>query len=148
MGAVASYEKDFYGWALEQAELLKEKHFDQIDLGNLIEELEIMSARERRELISRLRVLMMHLLKWSHQPSYRGRSWELTIRNQRDELAIHLEDNPSLAPQIPTSITKAYQLAKRDAEKETGIPGKQFPAECPWTYEQLSDPEFWPEPAE
>jgi hypothetical protein len=147
MGAVA-YETDFYGWTLEQADLLQSGKFDKVDLGNLIEELHIMSARERRELINRLRVLMMHLLKWRYQPSYRGRSWELTINNQRDELAIHLEDNPSLTPRIPEGIVKAYPLAKRDAERETGIPGKQFPIDCPWTFEQLMDADFWPEPVE
>lgn len=146
MGA-AAYETDFYGWTLEQADLLQAGKFDKVDLGNLIEELHIMSARERRELINRLRVLMMHLLKWQYQPAYRGRSWELTIRNQRDELAIHLEDNPSLAPRIPESMIKAYTLAKRDAEKEIGILEKQFPSDCPWRFEQLMDVNFWPESA-
>ena len=147
MGAVA-YEQDFYGWTLQQAELLQSGKFDKVDLGNLIEELHIMSARERRELINRLRILMMHMLKWQYQPAYRGRSWELTICNQRDELATHLEDNPSLTSRIPESLLKAYPLAKRDAEKETGIHGKNFPADCPWTYEQIMNADFWPESAE
>lgn len=143
MGQTA-YETDFYGWTQDQAKLLKERAFDAIDFEHLIEELDSMGARERRELISRLRVLMMHLLKWEYQPDLRSRSWDLTIRNQRDELAIHLEDNPSLKSKILDVLVKAYPLALRDAEKETGLPEQVFPAQCPWTIEQMMDAEFWP----
>lgn len=59
--ATVVYESDFYGWTLEQTNLLKNGLFDR---EHLVGELQSMSARERRELLSRLRVLMMHLLKW------------------------------------------------------------------------------------
>jgi len=52
MGAVA-YEQDFHQWALQQAELLHKAAFEKLDVTHLIEELQAMSARERRELISR-----------------------------------------------------------------------------------------------
>lgn len=145
MGA-ADYEQDFYGWTLEQAILLQQKKFNQLDLEHLVEELQIMSAQERRELISRLRVLLMYLLKWKHQPYYIGRkSWERTIKTQRKEIIFHLEDNPGLSPELDKAIGRAYDLAIDDAEGETGLPRKVFPAECPWTFEQISNPDFWPE---
>lgn len=91
MNAVA-YETDFHSWALQQAEILQAKTFDKLDVSHLIEELQAMSARERWELISRLRVLLMHLLKWQYQPNYRGKlSWERTINALRDDIAILLE---------------------------------------------------------
>lgn len=145
MGAVA-YESDFHEWALQQAELLRKAAFDKLDVANLVEELQAMSARERRELISRLRVLLMHLLKWQYQPNYPIKtSWQTTINNQRDDIALLLEDSPSLIPKIPEALTKAYPMAVREAVQESGLPKSLFPAECPWTFEQAMDADFWPE---
>ncbi|HRJ94986.1 DUF29 domain-containing protein [uncultured Thiothrix sp.] len=148
MGAVA-YENDFYGWALDQADLLRNAAFGKLDITNLVEELQAMSARERRELISRLRVLLMHLLKWKLQPNYPIKSsWETTINNQRDDIALLLEDSPSLNTKIPEALIKAYPMAVREAMQESGLPKSLFPANCPWSYEQIMDNDFWPEPAE
>jgi predicted Zn-dependent protease len=58
---------------------------------------------------------------------------------------MHIEDNPSLKPKIVESMAKAYSLAKIGAEKETRIASKHFPNDCPWTFEQISDSDFWPE---
>ncbi|ELS33347.1 MULTISPECIES: DUF29 family protein [Pseudanabaena] len=33
------YEKDFYTWAHQQSDLLRQEKFDQLDLSHLIEEL-------------------------------------------------------------------------------------------------------------
>lgn len=147
--ATVAYEQDFYGWTLEQTNLLKNGLFDQLDREHLVEELQSMSARERRELLSRLRVLMMHLLKWQHQPHYVGRSsWEKTIKTQRKEISYHMEDNPGLKPELEKIIGRAYDLALDDAEGETGLPRKVFPAECPWAYAKIMDVTFWPDAVE
>ena len=55
-----------------------------------------MGKTEKRELVSRLTVLLLHLLKWRHQPAGRGNSWRLSIANARDEIADLIADNPSL----------------------------------------------------
>ena len=145
MGSVA-YETDFYGWTVEQAKLLQAGYFDQLDCEHLIEELQSMGARERREFVSRLRILIMHLLKWQYQPHYIGRSsWEKSIKIQRKEITFHLEDNPGLKPLLGKMIERAYDLALDDAEGETGISRQRFPVECPWTYAQMMDQAFWPE---
>lgn len=144
MAAVA-YEHDFHDWALQQARLLQQSAFEKLDITNLVEELQAMSGRERRELVSRLRVLMMHLLKWQHQPNYPIRtSWQTTINNQRDDLALLLEDSPSLNTKLPESIAKAYPAAVREAMQESGLPKATFPASCPWSVEQVLDFDFWP----
>jgi len=145
MSATTQYKTDFYSWTQEQAKLLQQHNFSEIDVQHLVEELFLMGARERRELMSRFRLLMMHLLKWRYQPAYRGRSWALTIKNQRDELAIHLRENPGLKSTLEGVITDAYRLARRDAEKESGLAEHLFPEQNPWRIEQLMDSEFFPE---
>lgn len=144
--STVAYETDFHEWALQQAELLHNAAFDKLDIANLVEEIQAMSARERRELISRLRVLLMHLLKWQYQPNYPIKtSWQTTINNQRDDIGLLLEDSPSLVPKIPEALIKAYPMAVREAVQESGLPKSLFPATCPWTFEQAMNPEFWPE---
>ena len=144
MSAVA-YEQDFHQWALQQAELLHKAAFEKLDVTNLIEELQAMSARERRELISRLRVLLMHLLKWQYQPNYPIKTrWQTTINNQRDDISLLLEDSPSLSPKIPEALAKAYPMAVREAAQESGLSLKVFPTECPWTFEQAMIAGFFP----
>jgi hypothetical protein len=105
-----------------------------------------MSARERRELISRLRVLLMHLLKWQYQPNYPIKThWQTTINNQRDDISLLLEDSPSLSPKIPEALAKAYPMAVREAAQESGLSLKVFPTECPWTFEQAMAAGFFPD---
>lgn len=90
------HQQDFYAWTLQQAQILKSGQFAKLDIAHLVEELESMSATEKRELISRLEILLMHLLKWQFQPAFQSRSWLLTIKEQRLQLEDHLQDNPSL----------------------------------------------------
>ncbi|WP_338070450.1 DUF29 domain-containing protein [Bathymodiolus platifrons methanotrophic gill symbiont] len=75
-----NYNTDFYGWTQEQAALLKAGRLSDLDIDNLLEEVETMGRSEKRELDSRLTVLLIHLLKWQYQPVRRGRSGQLTIR--------------------------------------------------------------------
>jgi len=139
------YETDFYGWTQAQADTLKAGSFASLDLKNLIEEIESMGRSEQREMESRLETLLTHLLKWKFQPKRKGTSWELTIKEQRNRLADHLAKNPSLKSKIQESLTGAYRYAIYGASRETKLPESTFPARCPWTFEQVSAPDFWPE---
>lgn len=145
MGAATKYESDYYGWTLEQAELIKNKRLDDVDFEHLVEELESMGASERRELLNRLRVLLAHLLKWKYQPEYRGRSWVNTIREQRRMIPVHLKQNPSLKGKLDEFMLDGYELGRGVAADETGLPESTFPELCPWTFEQAMSAEFWPE---
>jgi hypothetical protein len=71
---VIEYEEDFYAWTVEQGRLLRAGEFSALDAANLAEEIESMGRSDRRELKNRLVVLVMHLLKWRHQPAARSRS--------------------------------------------------------------------------
>jgi hypothetical protein len=139
------YDQDFYAWANEQAGLLRAGRLSEADIEHIAEEIESMGKSEKRELVSRLTLVLLHLLKWQFQPRRRGASWEASIANNRERLEDHLVDNPSLKSLIPAAVTQAYRFALRDAESETGLIKATFPETCPWTYDQIMDLDFWPE---
>ena len=143
--ASSLYDRDFHAWAHEQAALLRAGKLADADIAHIAEEIESMGRTEKRELVSRLTVLLMHLLKWQFQPERRGRSWVATIRNQRLDVADHLADNPSLKARLPESLAAAYERARNSAAAETDLPDSLFPRECPWSFEQIMGAEFWPE---
>ena len=101
MSTLSLYDEDFYAWTEEQAKIMQNHELDRLDLQHLMEEIQIMGASELRELESRLAVLLTHLLKWTYQPNLRGRSWELTIKEQRRALVRHLKIMPSLKAKLP-----------------------------------------------
>nr|WP_124307005.1 DUF29 domain-containing protein [Acetobacter pasteurianus] len=139
------YDHDFYAWTNEQAGLLRAGKLSEADLEHIAEEIESMGKSEKRELISRLTVLLLHLLKWEFQPMRRGASWRLSIANTRDALTDHLADNPSLQSVLEASVETAYRRARRDAALETGLSENTFPSTCPWLFSQMMDENFWPE---
>jgi Domain of unknown function DUF29 len=138
------YDRDFYAWSREQAELLRAGKLAEADIEHIAEEIDSMGRTEKRELISRLSVLLLHLLKWRHQPGKRGPSWEASVRVQRYRLAEHLEDNPSLKPLLPQALASAYYDASLQAIAETGLAKTTFPETCPWTVDEALDEGFWP----
>lgn len=139
------YERDFYAWTQEQANLLREHQFAKLDIDNLIEELESMGRSERRQLTSRLEVLLVHLLKWQYQPERQSRSWELSILEQRRRIAKLLRASPSLHPDLPELLAEAYDDARFSAMRETGLPQSAFPAACPYPLERVLEAEWLPE---
>ncbi|MGK7873331.1 MAG: DUF29 domain-containing protein [Xenococcaceae cyanobacterium] len=138
------YEKDFYAWANYNAKLLREGRFSDLDVDNLIEELECMGRSERRELISRLKILLAHLLKWQFQPEYRSKSWLYTIKEQRLQVSELLADSPSLGRKLEQCLDSAYEKAVLQAAKETGMDEQSFPAKCPYSFEEAINLDFLP----
>ncbi|MBK5964192.1 hypothetical protein CCR95_08870 [Thiocystis minor] len=138
------HESDFYTWTRRQAELLRAGQFGELDTANLIGELDSMGARERRELVNRLAVLLAHLLKWRDQPERQGNSWRRTIRIQRIEVADLLGDNPGLKPELADLFVRAYAKARILATDETRFDESTFPSEAPFTLEETLDPAFFP----
>lgn len=138
------YNQDFLLWTQQQVELLKKGHWQALDIEHLVEELDTLGRSEQKELGSYLQVLLLHLLKCRYQPERRTKSWDQTITNCRDKIADCLEDAPSLQRLLQDSewIQKYYRRARRDVAKETQMPVDRFPADCPYTIEQILDPEF------
>ena len=139
------YDRDFFAWANEQAGLLRTGRLSEADIDHIAEEIESIGKAEKRELVRRLKVLLMHLLKWRFQPTGRSTSWRLTIEEKRSEVVDHLADNPSLKAQLPETMASAYGNAILAAARETGLDRAIFPASCPWSYEQVVEPAFWPD---
>ena len=140
-----AYEADFYGWANEQAALLREGRLAEADIANIAEEIESMGRSEKRELVNRLAVLLTHLLKWRYQPAGRGSSWRASVVVQRRRLADHLDDNPSLKPLVPQALDRAYTEALVVAGDETKLGEAAFPPTPPWSFDEIMNPDFWPE---
>jgi hypothetical protein len=138
------YDDDFYEWTQHQAVLLREGAYHELDVQHLAEEIESLGKWDRRELGSRLYVLVMHLLKWAHQSEGRGPSWRWTIRTQRLEIAELLADSPSLRSAVPALITQRYTRCLKDVAEETGLPETAFPSLCPWAVDEVLDESFWP----
>lgn len=131
------YDQDFYQWTIEQANLLRSGALSQLDIENLIEEVESMGKSQKKELFSRMAVLLMHLLKWDYQTDQRSGSWRSTILSQRRELKFLLQDNPSLKKLIPNAVSAVYQDSRLSAAAETGLSESSFPGTCPYTIEQI-----------
>jgi len=138
-------DQDLYGWAVQTAQLLKDRKMNEVNFDEIVEELESLGRSEKHELINRLSLIMSHLLKWQFQPNMRGHSWKYTIREQRDQTKIHWEDNPGLKGKLDEIMMKAHKVAASKATKETGLDEKTFPQKCPYTFEQLMDDTFYPE---
>ncbi len=139
------YEEDFYGWISANIGLLKQKRFGEMDIDHLIEELEDMGNNKKHALISRLAQLIFHLLKWQYQPDFRGRSWDASIQEQRKRIKKLLLENPSLKSEIDMFIIDAYEDSIFLIKKETPIDLKLLPQECPYTFDQIMNGEFYPE---
>lgn len=130
------YNQDFYLWTQTIAQQLKENKFNEIDIPNLIEEIESMGRSEKRELRSRLTILLMHLLKWQYQPEKRSESWRSTIIEQRICIEALLEDSPSLQPILTEVFADCYQKARLKASDEIGIKLNLFPNGSPFSLEE------------
>jgi hypothetical protein len=141
----ALYDEDFYAWTIEQARLLRSGALSAIDVPNVAEEIESMGRSDRRELQSRLAVLIMHLLKWRFQPNARSRSWSATIDEQRLQIAQVFAESPSLRPLAAGMLLQAHAIARAHAIAETGLADDAFPDACPFTLDEVLSRSFLPE---
>ena len=138
------YDRDFYIWAMFNADLLKAGKLTEIDAANIAEELESMAKRDKRQLLNRLIILMLHLLKWEFQPCARSGSWKGSVIEQRRRIGQLLEDSPSLMNEMESKISHAYKEAVKQAAVKTNLQESLFPAQCPYIKEQLLDDRFYP----
>jgi hypothetical protein len=113
------YHRDFLAWTQEQAEALRAAARTSnlpIDWENLVEEIETLGRSERRELTSRLRAVIEHLLKLSLSPAEAPRqAWIETVDRTRDEIEDVLEENPSLRREVPALVARFGDKATRRA---------------------------------
>ncbi|MEA5619109.1 DUF29 domain-containing protein [Cronbergia sp. UHCC 0137] len=129
------YNRDYGLWAEEMARLLAAGQFSELDIENLVEEVRDLSKRERDKLLSSVRLILHHLLKWDYQVQKRSRSWRLTIERERINISLYLKDSPSLHRYLCDEwLDNAYRIARLDAAKETDL---DFPMDCPYGIEDV-----------
>jgi hypothetical protein len=141
---LATYDSDFHLWSQTQAALIREGRFAEIDLENVAEEIESLGRSDKREIRSRLEVLLLHLLKWQFQPAKRKNGWHGSIVEARLGVTGLVEESPSLKSFPELKLAEAYATARRRAAAETGLSIKRFPAECPYTTFEIMDDDFLP----
>ena len=138
------YERDFCLWLEQQAALLREGRFDQLDVANLLEEIEAMARKDKKAVKNNLLVLLTFLLKHQFQPAQRSSSWRGSIVEHRRRLRYDLEESPSLRPHAAEVLARAYADAREQASAETGLLLRSLPKSSPYTLEQTLDPKFLP----
>jgi hypothetical protein len=140
------YDTDFATWVYEQAARLRAKRITKLDYDHLAEEIEALANRDWQALERHLRNLILHSLKWHYQRQERdrrGRSWQISMHNACDAIEQLPRDNPSFGPRVDAAMDWAYPRVCRNAQQQTGLPEITFPDECPWTFKQLMDEQFW-----
>lgn len=140
------YEADFLAWTESQAEALRTRQIGALDWVNLLEEVESMGVSQRHEQKNRLRILLMHLVKWHWQPEKRTSSWRETIIEQRASLEDLMDTSPSLKNAVLDEVFNGvWAKAIKTAALETGLPIKTFPSECPWAVADVMSQDWMPE---
>jgi hypothetical protein len=141
----ATYEMDYYAWSADQAARLRRSKPADIDWENVAEEVESLGRSDKRAIGSDLKIVLEHLIKWRFQPDKRTSSWSDSIEEHRDRILRIIEDSPSLADAPREMLAREYQRARRKALRDTKLPPASVPTLCPFTIDQVLDPDFLPE---
>jgi hypothetical protein len=138
-------EADLYSWAVRQAELLRAGRLLEIDPAAIAEEIDDVGEEQYDKLASALRSLMLHLLKWDHQPDRRSRSWTASVREQRRRVLRQLRKNRGLKSRLDEALAEAYEDARDEASAETGLALNVFPTARRYEYADIMErPVVWP----
>ncbi|MBD2566431.1 DUF29 domain-containing protein [Anabaena lutea] len=141
------YEQDFYLWIQTTVKLLQEGKLEQLDIQNLIEEIDSMGRSEKKELKTRLIVLIEHLLKlqyWIEEKDYNARGWRNTVVEQRRQIAYTLADSPSLKSVLNDVFLDCYTDARNDTLRKYQLDSELFPEESPFSLVDILNVDFIP----
>ncbi len=139
------YELDFFAWTEDQARVLRSGAYAELDAGNVAEEIESLGISDKRAIGSHLAVVLTHLLKWQYQPKERSSGWSGSIDEARDQIERVLDGSPSLKTYPEVVLRAEYARARRRAAKQTGLPIRLFPSECPFTLAEILMSDWYPE---
>jgi Domain of unknown function DUF29 len=140
--ATSLYDDDTYAWAKQQADLLRARRFDDLDLENLILEVEDVGGSLKRSARSRIRRIIEHLLKLEHSPARDPRTgWYDTIITQRGDLQDEL--TPTVRREVEAALPELYRRACRDTatslrKHREEAAADALPASCPYTFDQIT----------
>ena len=133
---------DYFLWASEQAGHIRAGRFDQVDILNVAHEIEDVGRREFETVVGRLEQILLHMLKYDHQPDRRLPSWVDVIADNRDRLADDLADSPSLAARLPDAIQRGYRYARHGASEDLLLALDRLPATCPYDQRHITDASY------
>jgi hypothetical protein len=133
----AGYDQDFALWLEHQAALLRARRFDLLDLDDLAEEIDAVAQSLHRELRNRIKLVLVHLLKYEFQPERLSDSWLETLGEQRDQISELLQQNPSLSRRVMEYADRIYPSAVGKAARETKLPASAFPASNPYSRDEI-----------
>jgi hypothetical protein len=114
------YDEDIVRWSERQASLLRRRAAGELvndaemDWPNIAEEIESVGASERRELASKIRTVLEHLMKLQAFPAAMPRAgWEDTVQNARSAIEDVLQSSPSLKRTVSEGIERQLPRARR-----------------------------------
>src|SRR5216684_6595639 len=144
------YDHDYYAWVRDQVRALRERRIEEVDWGNVAEEIDDLGKSEKRSVQSHLETLIEHLLKLSYARGIsrvrNARLWENTIELARFRIRGLLDESPSLRGALEGLFGNAYKGARISARRGLGFPREPLPETPPWTLEQVLDDSFVPKP--
>ncbi len=141
------YDQDFYRWIQTTVQALKHRKLEQVDWENLIEEIDSMGRSEKKELKSRLLVILEHLLKlmfWESEKAQNSRGWRNTVIEQRSQLELLLDDSPSLRPIVQEIFAEFYARARSQVLQKSDLPSSCIPTLPPFSAEDALNTDFLP----
>lgn len=143
------YERDYYGWILEQVNALRQRRLEDIDWENVAEEIEDLGKSEKRGLRNQIARLYEHLLKLAYARGrvleQNRRGWQLTVESARGDIDELLEESRSLGPKVNELLRRAYRSGRIAALIAMNLPEKAIPEQPPWTFEEIMDDAFLPD---
>ncbi|MGU3538934.1 DUF29 domain-containing protein [Methylobacterium sp. A54F] len=136
------YADDVYTWVQEQVALLRAGRVDALDLDNIAEELSDVGLSEYYRLRSAIEIVLLHMLKWDHQPERRGRSWALSIAEHRERALMQLEKSPGLKSSLAEVQRQAFRLGRIGAARQMKRSVKTLPDACPYSWDEILNRPF------
>lgn len=137
--------EDFHAWLQQSARLIRARRWQELDADLLADEVEDLGKSERRGIASQLTRLLVHLLKWRFQPARRSDSWRDSIADARLQIALALDDSPSLRGYPAEQLDACYAKARRAAVQQTGLAIARFPDTCPFALADILDDAWLPD---
>ena len=119
------YQQDLNLWRKEIVDAIQNRHLENMDWDNLIDEINDMTASERRALRSYTKRLVEHILKlkyWDNEREYNQRGWEKEVVNFREEIKSILEESPSLNNYLQENYLDWYAKSVKAMKREFSIP--------------------------
>ena len=132
-----AYEADYAAWLSAQVDLLRAGDFAHLDMDHLLDEVESLGRSDFNGFVSAFEILIAHMLKWDHQPSYRTNGWIASIDEHRSRIEHDLVDSPSYRSRVDEAIARAYRPGRALAARETRLDLRSFPQSCPYDYATL-----------